>query len=282
MRSPLILLITALLVVSCGDKEKPPVAAPTQTQPSHPLDNDYGNANLKAGNPSKATSDATNTNNYLILKPQYVLSYNKSRNVANWASWELNKLWMGNAKRQNSFRPDGSLPKGWYQVVPNDYTGSGFDRGHLVNSQDRSRSIEDNSATFLMSNIVPQSPDSNQGAWEKLEAYSRDLANQGKELGTGTGGEGKNGTANSLRNNLTVPSSMWKVILVLDDPTKGLAGVNSSTRTIAVIMPNKQGKNPKWKDFCATVDDVQKLTGYNFFTNVAPDIRAKIDAKRGC
>ena len=70
--------------------------------------------------------------------------------------------------------------------------------------------------------------------------------------------------------------------MVLDDPTKGLAGVNANTRTIAVIMPNKQGRNHKWQDFCATVDDVQKLTGYNFFTNVAPDLRAKIDAKKGC
>jgi endonuclease G len=288
MRSPLILLLISLLVVGCGQKETPPVAsAPTQTKPSHPLDNDYGNPNLKAGNPSKATQDTASADNYLILKPQYVLSYNRSRNIANWASWELNKLWMGNAKRQNNFRPDSSLPKGWYQVVPNDYNGSGFDRGHLVNSQDRSRSVEDNSATFLMTNIVPQAPDNNQVAWEKLESYSRDLANQGKELyivagGSGTGGEGKNGTANSLRNNVTVPAKMWKVILVLDDPTKGLAGVNANSRAIAVIMPNKQGRNHKWQDFCATVDDVQKLTGYNFFTNVAPEIRAKIDAKKNC
>lgn len=290
MRSSLILLITALLVVGCGEKETPPPVAstPTQTtQPSHPLDNDYGNANLKAGNPSKATQDTASADNYLMLKPQYVLSYNKSRNIANWASWELNKLWMGNAKRQNNFQPDATLPKGWYQVTTKDYDGSGFDRGHLVNSQDRSRSVEDNSTTFLMTNILPQAPDNRQVAWEKLESYSRDLANQGKELyivagGTGIGGEGKNGAANSLRNNVTVPATMWKVILVLDDPTKGLAGVNANTRTIAVIMPNKQGRNHKWQDFCATVDDVQKLTGYNFFTNVAPDLRAKINAKKGC
>jgi len=289
MRSPLILLLISLLVVGCGQKEEtPPVAsAPTQTQAFQPIDNDYGNPNLKAGNPSKATQDAAKTDNYLILRPQYVLSYNRSRNIANWASWELNKLWMGKANRQSNFHPDATLPKGWYQVTAKDYDGSGFERGHLVNSQDRSRSAEDNSATFLMTNIVPQAPDNNQVAWEKLDAYSRDLANQGKELyivagGTGTGGEGKNGIANSLRNNVTVPSTMWKVILVLDDPTKGLAGVNANTRTIAVIMPNKQGRNHKWQDFCATVDDVQKLTGYNFFTNVAPDIRAKIDTKKGC
>lgn len=151
MRSPLILLLISLLVVGYGQKEEtPPVAsAATQTRPTHPLDKDYGNPNLKVGNPSKATQDIASADNYLILRPQYVLSYNRSRNIANWASWELTKMWLGNAKRQNNFRPDSSLPKGWYQVVPNDYNGSGFDRGHLVNSQDRSRSVEDNSATLF-------------------------------------------------------------------------------------------------------------------------------------
>lgn len=287
MRSPLILLLISLLVVGCGDKEKSPVAVPTQTQPSHPLDNDYGNANLKAGNPSKATSDATNTDNYLIIKPQYVLSYNKSRNIANWASWELNKSWMGDAKRQNDFRPDASLPKGWYKVTTKDYSGSGFDRGHLVNSEDRGKSVEDNSATFLMTNILPQAPDNNQGVWVQLEEYSRDLARQGKELyivagGHSTGGEGKNGKASQLKGKISVPATMWKVILVIDDPTKGLAGVNASTRMIAVIMPNMQGRSGKWQDFCTTVGDVEKLTGYNFFTNVPPDIQKQIESKKGC
>ena len=288
MRSPLALLLTALLFIGCGEKAPPLVASdPTQAQPKLTLDNDYGNPNLKAGNPSKATTDIANADNYLLLKNQYVLSYNKSRNLANWASWQLNKSWMGDAKRQNNFRPDLALPKGWYQVTTKDYTGSGFDRGHLVNSEDRGQSVATNSSTFLMTNIVPQAPDNNQGVWEKLESYSRDLAKQGKELyivagGQGTGGEGKNGKASKLIDKIAVPATMWKVILVLDDPKKGLAGVNAKTRTIAVIMPNKQGREGKWQDFCATVQDVQKLTGYDFFSNVPPDIQKTIESKKGC
>ena len=223
----------------------------------------------------------------MLIKPQYVLGYSKSRNIANWAAWTLNKSWLGDAKRQNDFRPDPTLPKGWYQVVSKDYTGSGFDRGHLVNSEDRGRAVEDNSATFLMVNILPQAPDNNQGVWVQLEEFSRDLARQGKELyiiagGHGTGGEGKNGKASQLKGKISVPQTMWKVILVLDDPAKGLAGVTANTRTIAVIMPNKQGRGGKWTDFCATVDDVQKLTGYDFFSNVPPDIQKQIESKKGC
>ena len=285
MRSPLTFILIALLLVSCGQKaETPPMPS---VQPTHTLDADYGNQNLKLGNPSKAKPDAASTDNFLMLKPEYVLSYSKSRNIANWASWQLNKSWMGNADRQNDFRPNPDLPNGWYQVTTKDYSGSGFDRGHLVNSQDRSKSNEVNSQTFLMTNIVPQAPDNNQVAWEQLESYSRDLAKQGKELyivagGHSTGGEGKNGMASVLKGKIAVPQTMWKVILVLDDPAKGLAGINANTRTIAVIMPNKQGRDKTWKDFCATVDDIQKLTGYDFFSNVAPDIQKQIEAKKGC
>ena len=286
MRSLLAFLLTALLVVSCSQIPTATIAT-NPTQPTHTLDNDYGNPNLKAGNPSKATADLANAENYLMLKPQYVLSYSKSRNVANWASWQLNKTWFGDAKRQNNFRPDGTLPKGWYKVTTRDYTGSGFDRGHLVNSEDRGQSVETNSSTFLMTNILPQAPDNNQGVWVQLEEYSRDLAREGKELyiiagGHGTGGEGKNGEASMLKGKISVPETMWKVILVLDDPSQGLAGVNASTRTIAVIMPNKQGRDGKWTDFCASVEDVQKLTGYDFFSNVPPDIQKQIESKKGC
>ncbi|MFM7602887.1 MAG: DNA/RNA non-specific endonuclease [Pseudanabaena sp.] len=286
MRSLLAFFLAILLVVGCNQTPTT-TTAPNQAETQHTLDNDYGNPNLKAGNPSKATTDVSNVDNYLMLKPEYVLSYSKSRNLANWASWQLNRSWLGNAERQNNFRPDPDLPKGWYRVATRDYTGSGFDRGHLVNSEDRTKNDVDNAATFLLTNIIPQSPDNNRGVWEELESYSRKLAKQDKELhiiagGHGIGGDGSNGNASQLKGKVTVPSTLWKVILVLDDPAKGLAGVNPNTRTIAVIMPNKQGRDGKWQDFCVTVDDVQKLTSYDFFSNLPPEIQKQIESKKGC
>ncbi|MCL1493159.1 MAG: DNA/RNA non-specific endonuclease [Pseudanabaena sp. Salubria-1] len=94
MRSLQAFSLSVLLVGGCGQNT------------THNLDNDYGNANIKLGNPSKATTDVSNVDNYLMLKPEYVLSYSKSRNLANWASWQLNRSWMGDAKRQNNFHPD--------------------------------------------------------------------------------------------------------------------------------------------------------------------------------
>lgn len=74
---------------------------------------------------------------------------------ANWVAWELTKVDFGTSDRQDDFRPDPYLPAGWYRGKTSDYTGSGFDRGHLCPSADRTFTLEDNSATFLMTNIIP-------------------------------------------------------------------------------------------------------------------------------
>jgi endonuclease G, mitochondrial len=153
------------LIVACQQSTPTPTRDKTSAIPH---ENDYGNVNLTMGNPSKATPDPKNAENYLILRPQYALSYSRTRAIPNWASWQLSQSWLGSAKRQNDFRPDPDLPSDWYHVTTKDYTGSGFDRGHMVNSEDRGGTKEDNSSTFLMTNILPQAPDNNQGAWEVL------------------------------------------------------------------------------------------------------------------
>ncbi len=254
--------------------------------PSFPLTGDRGNVNLLMGNPSQATSSPGNSENYLITRPQYALSYSKNKGIPNWVAWELNASWLGDAHRVGKFAPDPDLPAGWEPVKPSDYTGSGFDRGHMTNSEDRSRSPQDNIPTFLMTNIIPQSPDNNQGVWVQLENYSRTLVKSGKELfivsgGYGQGGIGSKGLKATIgKGKVVVPAVTWKVILVLDKPNAGVAGVNKSTRTIAVIIPNKQGvKFDPWQQYRTSVKEVEKLTGYQFFTSVPADIRDVINSK---
>jgi hypothetical protein len=85
-----------------------------------------GEDHMLLGNPSNATPDVANENNYLMTKPQYSLSYNRSRATANWVSWRLDASWIGSAPRQDDFRPDSVLPAGWYQATSEDYSGSGL------------------------------------------------------------------------------------------------------------------------------------------------------------
>ena len=243
------------------------------------------NEHLVMGNPSNATTDVANENNYLMKKPEYALSYNRSRAIPNWTSWHLDSSWLGSQTRTDTFRADTTLPSGWYQVNENSFSGSGFDRGHMTPSGDRTFSFDENSATFLMTNMVPQAPDNNQVTWEGLESYARQLVGQGNELyiisgGYGQGGTGSNGAATTVdQGRVVVPAKTWKVILVLPDSGgDDVARVSAQTRTIAVIIPNEQGVNPDWHNYIVSVDEVEALTGYNFFSNVPENIQNVIEA----
>jgi endonuclease G len=243
---------------------------------------------LVMGSPSNAVADVNQPTNYLLDKPQYAVSYHRDRGIPNWVSWHLDSTWLGSAPRQNDFRADTTLPAGWYQVQNTDYTGSGFDRGHHCPSADRTNSVATNSATFLMTNMMPQAPDNNQGPWEALESYSRTLVTGGNELyiiagGTGTGGTGSNGgTTNTVAGgHVTVPNVTWKVIMVLPAASgDDVSRVNNSTRVIAIIMPNTQGiRNNTWQQYRVSVDQVEALTGFDFFSNVPVAIQNVIEAQ---
>jgi endonuclease G len=240
---------------------------------------------LIMGNPSNAVADIAFENNYLMSKPQYALSYNRSRAIPNWVSWHLDPLWLGSAPRQDDFREDPTLPAGWFRVQDGSYSGSGFDRGHHCPSADRTNTIPDNSATFLMTNMMPQAPNNNQGPWAQLEDYSRTLVDQGNELyiimgGAGQGGVGSNGAANTIAGGqVVVPAYTWKVIIVLPQGVNDVDRVVRTTRTIAVIMPNVQGLNTDWRSWRTSVLKVERLTGYKFFSNVRPQIQRIIKQK---
>ena len=245
------------------------------------------------GNPSGAVTDEATPLNYLMLKPQYALSYNNDRGIPNWTSWHLDSTWTtGVADRQNDFRPDPTLPAGFKRVASG-YQAAvyGFDRGHMTPSADRTSSEEDNSATFLMTNMVPQASGNNQGPWADMENDLRALlGGTSNELyivsgGHGVGGNSTTGHWDTIQdtggNTVTVPNLTWKVVMVMpradgDD----VARVNNATRTFAVIMPNNDNIRPDdWKKYLATVDQVEALTGYNFFSNVPEAIQNVIEAR---
>ncbi len=239
------------------------------------------------GNPSGATTNANNPTNYLLEKNQFVMSYHRDRGIPNWVAWHLDTSWIGETNRQDDFRPDPSLPAGWYQVQDGDYSGSGFDRGHHCPSGDRTNTVPDNSATFFMTNMMPQAANNNQGVWADLENYCRSLVQGGSELyiyggGLGQGGTGTlGGVTNTIASGrVTVPAQTWKVIVVLPVGSNDAARVNSFTRTITVLMPNSQSlPNPgsgNWRNYRTNIARIEQITGYNFLTNVRPQVRIRL------
>jgi endonuclease G len=252
---------------------------------------------LTMGNPSGAVADVNQPNNYLMMKPEYALSYNRALGRPNWVSWHLTPEWFGTLARVDTFRADPQVLPDWYRVQSFDFENSGFDRGHMTPNADRDleTSIPINQATYLMSNMLAQAPDNNQGPWANLENHLRDLvgSDRANPLAeayivsgpAGAGGSGSNGgtTVTLANGNVTVPAYTWKVALIIPFGTNDVARVACDTaHTIAVIMPNTQGIRTNnaddWRTFLTTVDAVETLTGYDFFSSVPPAIQNCIQA----
>jgi endonuclease G len=252
--------------VQLGDFSSP-TPTPTPTVSEH----------LTMGNPSNAVTNVTQPNNYLMEKPQYSMSYSRDNGGPNWVSWHLDPSWLGSTPRQDDFRADTTLPAGWYQVQATDFSGSGFDRGHMCPSADRTITVAANSATFLMTNMIPQLPANNQGVWANLENYSRSLVSQGNELYIISGGQGLQFFI--ANGHVAVPAQTWKVIVVLPIGTNDVSRVTTSTRTIAVVIPNSGTINSDWRTYRVSVDQVEAITGFDFFSNVSAGIQAVIEGR---
>ncbi len=239
---------------------------------------------LNLGNPSGAVASTSSPTNYLIDNGMFALSYNNTLRRPNWVSWHLSTAWKGSAARSTSFITDPTLPSGWYRVATGDYTNSGFDRGHMCPSDDRDYSSTENKFTFRMTNIVPQAANNNQRGWAALETYCRTLAAAGNELyiisgPAGSGGTGLNGYRTSIGNGVAVPSSTWKVVVVLPNGSSDVSRISGSTRVIAINMPNTQTVGTTWGSYRVSVDAIESLTGYNFISNVSTSIQSTIESR---
>ena len=241
---------------------------------------------LVMGNPSNATPNILEPDNYLLQRAGNALSYNRDKGTPNWVSWHLDSSWYGTLTRLDTFRPDPSIPPDWYRVTDFDYSFSGFDRGHMTPNADRDHQlmIPINQETYLMSNMVPQAPDNNQGPWADMEGDLRLLTDAGNELFIvsgpfGVGGAGDNGPATTIANgHVTVPAFTWKVVMVLPHGVLDPNQVTAATKTFAVKMPNVNGIfNDDWRIYKVTVRDIENLTGYNFFSNVPEAVQNSIE-----
>ncbi len=272
-----ILAVLGIVALVQWWQERRAVPPDQNVQPGETLTNRH----IRFGMPAPAKSHSASKDAYLIEHPQFVLSYNDSKRTANWVCWNLNSLDMGKIKRQSDkrFQPDPNLPQSFLHVRHEDYNGSGFDRGHMCPSADRTDTQENNDATFLTTNIVPQSPQCNQHGWERFERHCRDLTRNGSELyiasgPSGEGGEGRNGERKTIgKPDVVVPSAVWKVVMVL--PNKE-AVPTQTTRTIAVWMPNDMSVSDQWKQYLVSVADVESRTGYKFFPLVPDDVAGAI------
>ena len=135
--------------------------------------------------------------------------------------------------------------------------------------------------------MTPQAPDHNQNIWKNLEEYERLLTEQGNEVyiiaGTiGEGGIGTGGFAKTIgkKDNITVPAFLWKIIVVLPIGQNDVLRISENTRIIAVNIPNENsvGGN-SWKNYRVSIDELERLTGYDFLSNISVDIQGVVEGR---
>jgi DNA/RNA endonuclease G (NUC1) len=247
---------------------------------------------IRAATPSASASYANHTefgtpadgspdDDYVVRRDQMAFSYSRVRNTPNWVSYNLEDTHIGGSGRCECFTFDAALPTAFTRYNTFDYVGSGYSRGHLVKSQDRTNGVLDNATTFYLTNIIPQTEANNEGPWLQLENYLTNKADvQNKEVFIITGVAGSRGTLND-RGVVTIPENLWKVAIVLPRD-RGLADVNAGLvpdEIIAVVMPNAvEMPSTEWTSYRTTVDSVEALSGYDLLALLNDQIEIALES----
>jgi endonuclease G len=226
------------------------IAAPAGTESSEfpPLILEINN--LSDGYP--ATSDTTPVLTYT----GFHLQYNEEFEQAAWVAYILTKemVLSGTEARSENFRADTMIITG--SATPRDYLRSGYDRGHLAPAGDMKWSEEAMSQSFLMSNMSPQLPGFNRGIWNRLEAKVRDWAVGNDSILVITGPVFYDVTEFIGENRVGIPQYYFKVI----------ADISAPTYKAAAFIIENQSSTASLSAFVVTIDSLEKLTGYDFFS----------------
>lgn len=211
---------------------------------------------------------APDTPEILLQHTGYLVSYNSKTRIANWVAWKLiPERLEGNTGRTDNFRPDPGLPQE-KAVTTQDYKGSGWDRGHLCPAGDNKWSRQAMIESFYMTNICPQHHNLNRGDWNELEQKCRKWVKKDSCLYIVAGPIFYNRKPQTIgEHKVAVPDAFFKVIL----------SVHKKPKAIGFIYKNNEGNNPL-DAYVNTVDEVERITGIDFFPALPDDIERAVEA----
>lgn len=103
----------------------------------------------------------------------------------------------------------------------------------------------------------------------------------------GEGGTSKKGTyayikASSNGKSITVPEYIWKIVLFLEKGENDLERITKDTPVIAVLMPNDEYYEDQiWSNYIVSIDELEKLTGYDFLSNLEDEVEEALESRKG-
>lgn len=205
----------------------------------------------------------------IILKRlAYITSYDKTNKIPKWVAWHLTSdHTSGDQRRLSNFIVDDEVPFPRAELV--DYKGSGYDRGHMCPAGDNKWGFEPMKESFYLTNICPQDNNLNCGDWNELEIACRDWANKYGDIYIVAGPilyKGKHKTIGP--NKVTVPEAFFKVVLCM----------NGTPKAIGFIYKNQPCNNPQ-SSYVNSIDQVERITGFDFFPNLPDEIEEIVESK---
>jgi len=209
----------------------------------------------------------SSTTGQIVHHQGYSLSYSEPHEQAEWVAYELKKSHLSNTNFERPyFEVDKAIKTGaahW-----RNYKNSGFDRGHLCPAGDRKYSQDAHDETFLTSNISPQKSDFNAGIWNALEQKVRYWAQKYDGVFVVTGGILKGKMQTIGDEDVAVPNQFYKIILDAN---------NNQVKMIAFLMPHENSNQPLY-EFVVSVDEIERLTGIDFFPELEDDLENRLEA----
>ena len=205
----------------------------------------------------------------VIKHEGYTVSYNSDYKIANWVAYELTATEAKSKKteRSNKFVSDPQV-KG-ATAMNEDYTRSGYDRGHLAPAGDMKWSAKAMRESFYLSNICPQKPKLNRGIWKDLEEQCRLWALDNGSLLIVTGPVITGDMKRLGKNKVAIPKSFYKVLCYYTE--KGYKG-------IGFLFENRDYKDNSLKSMVIPIDSVEKVTGIDFFPSIPDEQEKEMEA----
>lgn len=208
----------------------------------------------------------THPSELIISHLGYTLSFNHQHKQANWVAYELtDKETLSTNERTNKFIPDDQLKTG--AATNEDYTGSGYDRGHLAPAGDMGWSEQAMKESFYFTNISPQVTNFNRGIWKKCEELVRLWAIENKSLYIITGPILTDNLPSIGINKISVPNYFFKAILDYTTP---------SIKGIAFLIPNQASSKPL-QQYVISIDSLENYSTMDFFYQLPDSIESEIE-----
>ena len=216
-----------------------------------------------------------NSGEIILHRKGYTVSYNPTTKIPNWVAWHLTAdHTSGQAKRKGvEFHEDTDVPEPRANTF--DYMQSGYDRGHICPSADRQNSKDANEQTFYLSNMQPQINGFNAGVWMNMEDHLRNTWNTSTYrdiLYVCKGGTIDNTSqiAGYTRNSkLIVPKYFFAAILAVK---------NGQYKAIGLWFEHKKNSDKNLSNYIVSIDELEKLTGIDFFCNLPDSIENKVES----